>query len=90
MGVWGGVPCMHACTCTHMDARTHMHVTHAKHGCLHVGGHLQFLYMYKCVCVCMHAHAYVCGGGHPPMPLDAPHPSAPSPELQGAQNTKIQ
>ena len=33
----------------HMHAHMHMHVKHAKHakhGCLHVGGHLQFLYMY--------------------------------------------
>ena len=37
MDVLGDVPYMH------------MHVKHAKqakHGCLHVGGHLQFLYMY--------------------------------------------
>ena len=72
MGVWGvSHACMHAHACMHM------HVKHAKHGCLHVGGHLQFLYMYKCACV--HVHAYRC-----------PHPPAPSPELQGAQNTKIQ
>ena len=64
----------HACTCTY--ARTHMHVkhaNHAKHGYLHVGGHLQFLYMYTCAYV--HVHACVCMcmcGGHPPMPLDAP------------------
>ena len=83
MGVWGDVPCMHACT--RMHARMHMHVKHAKHGCLHVGGHLQFLYMYKCACACMR----VCVGT-PPMPPDAPHPPAPSAEPQGAQNTKIQ
>ena len=43
---------MHECTrmhtCTHMHVK---HAKHAKHGCLHVGGHLQFLYMYKCACV---------------------------------------
>ena len=62
----------------------HMHVEHdkhAKHGCLHVSGHLQFLYMYTCVCVhvgtALHAPRY-------------PHPPAPSPEPQGAQITKIQ
>ena len=42
----------HAC----MYAHTHMHVKHDKHGCLHFGSHLQFLYMYTCVCV----HAHVC------------------------------
>ena len=94
MGVWGlSHTCMHAhpCTCTH--ARMHMHVKHAKHGCLHVGSHLQFLYMYKCACVHVCACVCVCmcvWGGHPSMPPDAPHPPAPSPEPQGAQNTKIQ
>ena len=93
MGVWG-VSYVH----THMQAcmhtHTHMHVkhaNHAKHGCLHVGGHLQFLYMYTCVYVCVRASA--CVGGHPPcpqMPLTPPNPPAPSPEPQGAQNTKIQ
>ena len=48
---------------------------------------------YTCihVCVCMRMH--VCDGGTPPMPPDAPdtpHPPVPSPEPQGAQNTKIQ
>ena len=77
-----------------MHARMHMHVkhaNHAKHGCLHVGSHLQFLYMYTCVYVHVRACAYV--GGHlpcPQMPLTPPHPPAPSPEPQGAQNSKIQ
>ena len=71
----------------HMHAHTHMHVEHdkhAKHGCLHVGGHLQFY-----TSVCMHVH--VCGDT--PRPPDAPEippPTSPSPEPQGAQNTKIQ
>ena len=59
----------HACTCTH--ARTHMHVkhaNHAKHGCLHVGGHLQFLYMYTCVYVCVCACACMCWGTPPHAP----------------------
>ena len=74
---------MHACMHMHAHALTHVkHAKHAKHGCLHVGGHLQFLYMYKCACV----HVCVCGDTLP----YAPHPPAPSPELQGAQNTKIQ
>ena len=58
MGAWGwgwvwgcgGVPCTHTHThtCTHMHVK---HANHAKHGCLHVGSHLQFLYMYTCVYV---------------------------------------
>ena len=95
MSVWGvSHACMHVHTCTCMHTRTHMHVKHAKHakhGCLHVGGHLQFLYMYKCVCVHVHACMCVCMCvGTPPCPQMPPHPPAPSPELQGAQNTKIQ
>ena len=82
---------MHARMHTHAHACTHMHVKHAKHakhGCLHVGGHLQFLYMYKCACVHVRACVYMCVCvGTPP---HAPHPPAPSPEPQGAQNTKIQ
>ena len=69
------------------------HANHAKHGCLHVGGHLQFLYMYTCVCACACVHVRVHVWGTPPMPPDAPdtpHPPAPSPEPQGAQNSKIQ
>ena len=88
MGMWRGVLCMHACT--HKHACMHMHVKHAKHGCLHVGGHLQFLYMYKCVCAHVHACTCMCMCvGTPLMPPDAPHPPAPSQEPQGAQNTKI-
>ena len=69
MGVWGVSHAhTHAHAHTHMHARTHMHVkhaNHAKHGCLHVGGHLQFLYMYTCACVCMRMHVHVWG--------DTPH-----------------
>ena len=88
-GCVGGCP-MHMYThaCMHMHVE---HDKHAKHGCLHVGGHLQFLYMYTCVC--MHVHACMCVCVHvgtPPMPPDTPHPPDLSPELQGAQNTKIQ
>ena len=91
-----GVPCMHAHAHTHththtrMHAYTHMHVKHAKHakhGCLHVGGHLQFLYMYKCVCacVCMCVPAHVCvWAGHPPMTPDAPPPTCPLPRAAGS------
>ena len=90
--VWvcGGMShaCTHAHACICMHARTHMHVKHAKHakhGCLHVGGHLQFLYMYKCVCVCACAcmHVHVCGGT-PPMPPDAPPPTCPLPRAAGS------
>ena len=52
----------HACMCMH--AHTHMHVKYDKHGCLHVGGHMQFLYMYTCACVWVHA----CVWGHPMLP----------------------
>ena len=90
MGVWGVFHArmlIHTYTCTHASMHMHVkHAKHAKHGCLHVGGHLQFLYMYKCACV--HVHLHVCGDT--PMPPDAPYPPAPSPELQGAKNTKIQ
>ena len=86
MGV-GGCPMhahMHMHMCAHTHACTHMHVKHAKHakhGCLHVGSHLQFLYMYKCACV--HVHACVCGGT-PPMPPDAPSPTCPLPRAAGS------
>ena len=47
---------MHICMQSmHTLSCTHMHVTydkHDKHGCLHVSGHLQFLYM--CTSACMH------------------------------------
>ena len=83
MGVWGwvwvcgGCP-MHSCTHTHAHACMHMHVKHAKHGCLHVGGHLQFLYMYKCACVHVHVCACMCVCvGTPPMPPDASPPTCP-------------
>ena len=73
----------HARTRTH--AHTHMHVkhaNHAKHGCLHVGGHLQFLYMYTCAYVRVRACACVCMyGGTPPhaprYPQTPPHPLPP-------------
>ena len=56
----------------------------------HVGGHLQF---FTCVCACVHACTCMCVFtcvGTPPIPQTPHHPPAPSPELQGAQNTKIQ
>ena len=85
MGVWGGVSCMHACMHTHTHARTHMHVKHAKHGCLHVGGHLQFLYMYKCACVHVHACACMCMCvGTPPHAPRCPPPTCLLPRAAGS------
>ena len=64
MGVWR---VSHACTPMHAK-----HDKHAKHGCLHVGGHLEFLYMFTCVCV------YVCAFGDTPdaTPTTCPLPRA--------------
>ena len=93
MGVWGGVPCMQACTCTcthahtcmlnmlNMDASMLAAICDSIHVCVRV---------HACVCMCMHVHA--CGdtphaSRYPQTP---PHPPAPSPEPQGAQNTKFQ
>ena len=50
------------------------------------------IHVYMYVHACVHTHACACVWDTP-MPPDAPdtsHPPAPSPELQGAQNTKIQ
>ena len=96
--VWGdcgcveGAPCTmhtHACMHMHTHTHTHMHVKHDKHRCLHVSGHLQFLYMYTCVC--MHVHVHMCRDiPHAPRCPQIPyHTPAPCPELQGAQNTNI-
>ena len=93
MGVWG-VSHAHTHTHTHIrtHARTHMHVNHAKHGCLHVGGHLQFLYMYTCVYV--HVHACVCmcvWGGTPPHAPRCPwHPPTHLPLPRAAGSPKQQ
>ena len=88
MGVCGGVSCMHARTHTHTHARTHMpvkHAKHAKHGCLHVGGHLQFLYMYKCACVHVCACACMCMCvGTPPHAPGCPPPTCPLPRAAGS------
>ena len=60
MGVWGYPMhiCMYMHACTH--ARMHMHVKHDKHGCLHVSGHLQFIYMYTCACMCVYGCTCMC------------------------------
>ena len=88
MGVCG-VSVAHTHTCMHAHMHMHVkHANHAKHGCLHVGGHLQFLYMYTCVYVHVRACACVCMcGGTPPMPPDAPDtppPTCPLPRAAGS------
>ena len=98
MGGWGwgwvwvcgevSYACTHAHTCIRMHAHMHMHVKHAKHakhGCLHVGGHLQFLYMYKCACVHVRACAcmWVCVGTLPHAPR-CPPPTCPLPRAAGS------
>ena len=95
-GCVGGCP-MHACTHTHTHACTHM--------CTCMLNMLNMLNMdasmsaaicnfYTCinvhVCMCVHVRACACMWGHPLCPQMSPHPPAPSPEPQGAQNTKIQ
>ena len=77
----------HAHAHTHMHTHMHMHVKHAKHakhGCLHVGGNLQFLYMYKCACVhvCVCTCMCVCVGT-PPCP-QMPPPTCPLPKAAGS------
>ena len=79
--------CMHTRTCMlnmlnmlNMDASMLVAICNSIHVCV-------------CVCVCVHAHACACMWGHPPcpqIPPDTPHSPAPSPEPQGAQNTKFQ
>ena len=75
---------IHACTHTH----THMYVKHDKHGCLHVGGHLQFLYMYTCV----HVHACTCEWtyvGIPPCPHTSPTHLPPSQSCREPKTPKF-
>ena len=75
---------MHTPTHMHAHACTHMHVEHdkhAKHGCLHVSGHLQFLYMCVRAYACMHMHV----GTSP----HAPHPLPPTPHIQTAFDVKV-
>ena len=79
--------CMHTYAHGSMHACMHMHVKHvkhAKHGCLHVGSHLKFLYMYTCMCV--HVHACVCMWGHPHAPRcsQTPPPTCPLPRAAGS------
>ena len=49
--------------------------------------------MSMCACACVDVCVYMCRDtlhDASQMPPDIPHPPAPCPELQGAQNTKIQ
>ena len=63
--------------CMHVHTHMHMHVKHDKHGCLHVGSNLQYLYMYTCACVHACAHVW----GHPPCPKHPP-PTCPTPRAK--------
>ena len=77
--------CTHTCTCMlnminmlNMDAPMSAAFCNF-YTCIHV-----------CVCMCVHACGCACRWGHPPCPQmqpDTPHPSDPSPEPQGAQNS---
>ena len=79
----------HACTHTH--ACMHMHVINMINVDTPMSVAIcKFLYMYTCMC--MHMHVHMCMDTFP-ISVDASrHPPStyPSPELQGAQNTKIQ
>ena len=80
---------MHACMHIHMHAQTCM-LNMLNMDASMLAAICNF---YTCiivhVCMCMHPHA--CVGGIPPMPPDDPPTHLPpSPEPQGAQNTKIQ
>ena len=86
--------------CTHAHARMHAHTCMLNmlimlnmDASLSVAICNFYTCIHVCMCMCVHACACACVGGHPPcpqMPLTPPHPPAPSPEPQGAQNTKIQ
>ena len=89
--VWvcGGVPC----TCMHTHVRTCM-LNMINMLNMDASMSAAICNFYTCIhvhaCMCMHVRA--CGDTPPcpQMPPDMPHPPAPSPELQGGQNTKIQ
>ena len=78
---------MHTHTRTHIHAFKHAH--HAKHGCLHVSGHLQFLYMYTCAYVRVHACTCMCMcRATPPMLPDAPDTPPPPIHLPPPQSRR--
>ena len=91
-GRYGCVGVSHAHTHAHarMHTRKHIHVKHAKHGCLHAGGHLQFytcvcVHVRACACVCMHVGAPPC----PKIPPDTPPPTCPLPRAAGSPKHQI-
>ena len=99
MGGWGwrwvwvcgrvSYACMHAHAHAHMHICTHMHVKHDQHGCLHVSGHLQFLYMYTCACMCVCVCACMCMHvGTPLMPQMSQTPPTHLPPPQSCREPK--
>ena len=86
MGVWGGFPCMHACTRTCMHARTH--ACTCMLNMLNMDASMLAAIcnsIHVCVCVCMPVHT--CGGT--PMPTDTPrHPPTHRPPPQSRREPK--
>ena len=85
MGVWG-CP-MHVCM--HMNAHICMFnmINMDASMLVAICNFYTCIHVHACMCMCVHACEDT------PMSPDTPrqpHPPAPSPELQGAQNTKIQ
>ena len=80
MGV-GGVPCMHACTHTHMHTCTCMLNMDASMSAA-------ICNFYTCtnvrVYMCVHAHACACVWGHPLCPQMPPPPTCPLPRATGS------
>ena len=83
--IWRGHPsrtCAHACA--RMCAHRCMHVKHDEHGCLHVGGHLQFSNIFILAfraSACVHMHVHVSRD----TPY-APQPICPLPRGAGSPN----
>ena len=75
MGVCGGVPCMHTCTCMCMHACTCM-LNMLNMLNMDSSMSVAICNFYTCinvrVCVCMHVHACACVWGHPPCPQMPP------------------
>ena len=86
VGVVGGCPhtCAHACACTHMYARTRMHVKHDKFMQMAapiggIPGNSLWCHTHMCMCVhvCMCMCVHMCGGH--PLTTPDPHPPTPAP-----------